>query len=415
MDDVRDVPAEIKSPNVISYRSLLAKPGALQALVSASFGRLSFGMVSLSLLFAGQHATGSFTVSGIVLGAYAIANLSAPFKARMLDRRGQPFALTLLGLPYTSVLLGYALIAAIGVTAPAAFIALGAAAGLTAPPLGAAMRRQWAALTDDPDSRGKAYGLDVAVEETLLVTGPVLTGALIALSGPVLAVIGTAVAALIGTVGMATSVAARRLAAELTTPPHRSFLGPLRQRGFLTLVGAIVGLGLTLGLVEVGVAGTADRQGSPGIAGYLLAALSLGSAAGGVLWGRIRHRRPLRQRLLGLLLGFGIGSVAAAAAPNLYVLAIVLAATGLALAPALVTAYVLAEGLALPTQRTEATSWVNNAINIGAGLGAAGAGFLVEHIEPTAAFLIGGAVLVPPLLLLAASRRRLAGGEPEPN
>jgi MFS family permease len=391
-----------------TYRSLLAAPGVIQAFVAASLGRLSFGMGTLALLFAAQQATGSFTVAGIVLGAYSIGNLSAPFKARLLDRRGQPFALTLLGLPYTAALLGYAAAAASDVRGPGVYVTLGAVAGLAAPPVGSAMRALWASATPDPRTRGRAYSLDVAVEETLLVSGPVLTGALIAVSGPLLAVVVTALTMLASCLGLATSSAARRLRVLPRDPENNRLLGPLTRPGFLVMLVAVAGTGLTLGVIDIAVAASAERRDVPDAAGYVLAALSLGSAVGGIVWGRLAHRNSLRVRLAALLATFATGTAVAAAAPNLVVLGVVLALTGVALAPALVTSYLMAEGLSHASQRTEATTWVNNAINIGAGLGAATAGFVVENVLPQVSFLVGAAILLPPLLVLLANRPRLA-------
>lgn len=395
----------------ITYRSLLAAPGAAQAFVAASLGRLSFGMVTLSLLFAGQQATGSFTVAGLVLGAYSIGNLSAPFKARLLDRRGQRFALPLLGVPYTVALLGFTAAAASEVRGPAIYVLLGAVAGLVAPPVGSAMRALWASITTGPEARGRAYSLDVAVEETLLVSGPVLTGALIAVSGPHLALVVTALTMLASCLGLATSSAARRLGIIPRDPENNRLLGPLTRPGFLVMLSAVVGIGLTLGVVEVAVAASADARGVPDAAGYVLAALSLGSAVGGLAWGHLKHRSSLRIRLCVLLVAFAAGTAVAAATPNLVVLGAVLVLTGLALAPALVTSYLMAEGLSHASQRTEATTWVNNAVNIGAGLGAATAGFVVENVTPQASFVIGAAVLLPPLLVLLTNRRRLAAAD----
>lgn len=391
-----------------TYRSLLAVPGVIQAFVAASLGRLSFGMGTLALLFAAQQATGSFSVAGIVLGAYSVGNLSAPFKARLLDRRGQRFALVLLGLPYTAALLGFTAAAAVDVRDPAVYVTLGAVAGLVAPPVGSAMRALWASVTTGPEPRGRAYSLDVAVEETLLVSGPVLTGALIAVSGPLLAVVVTALTMLASCLGLATSSAARRLGVVPRDPENSRLLGPLTRPGFLVMLVAVLGTGLTLGVIDIAVAASADRRGVPDAAGYVLAALSLGSAVGGIVWGRLTHRNSLRVRLGMLLAAFAAGSAAAAAATNLVVLGVVLAMTGLALAPALVTSYLMAEGLSHASQRTEATTWVNNAVNIGAGLGAATAGFVVENMAPRVSFLIGAAILLPPLLVLLANRRRLA-------
>jgi len=77
------------------YRDVLRLSGASRAFAFATFGRLSFGTVSLSLLFTVQRATGSFAVAGGVLAAFGATSLTMPVKSRFVDRYGQPRVLSL--------------------------------------------------------------------------------------------------------------------------------------------------------------------------------------------------------------------------------------------------------------------------------------------------------------------------------
>lgn len=67
----------------LTYRGLLALPGALRAFGAAAVARLSFGMAGLSLLLLIHHATGSFATAGAAGGAYSAGTLTAPFKAAL--------------------------------------------------------------------------------------------------------------------------------------------------------------------------------------------------------------------------------------------------------------------------------------------------------------------------------------------
>jgi MFS family permease len=80
----------------LTYRGLLALPGALRAFGTAAVARLSFGMAGLSLLLLIHHATGSFAAAGAASGAYSAGTLTAPVKSRLMDRRGQRAVLCLL-------------------------------------------------------------------------------------------------------------------------------------------------------------------------------------------------------------------------------------------------------------------------------------------------------------------------------
>src|SRR5665811_1338956 len=122
-----------------SYRLVLSLPGARYAFALAILGRLSYGTVTLALLFTIQNATQSFAITGTVLGAFGIATLTAPLKSRLMDRYGQPLVLMTLGLSFPLAVLALALFAGSLTRYPTILVALGALAGLSTPPLGQAM------------------------------------------------------------------------------------------------------------------------------------------------------------------------------------------------------------------------------------------------------------------------------------
>jgi MFS family permease len=364
----------------VSYRAVLRSPGAPRAFASATLGRLSYGIVTLALLFTAQEATGSFAVAGTAVGLWGLLSLTAPAKARLVDRYGQPRVLTLLGTAYAATLAAYAL-----VDNAVALVALAVAAGALAPPLGPAMRALWSALSPDPETRQRAFSLDAVVEDVLFTVGPVLAGGLIAVGGPRLALWVTAALALVGSVLLATSPAARALAAGSQTTTRGSLGAP----AFRSLLVVPLVVGVSLGAADVGVAARASAAGLPEAAGYLLAGLSLGSAIGGLVWGQRGRGRPFAR----LLAALGLGLAVAVAAPNLVVLGVVLGLTGAAVTPLLIVAYEAADDLAPQSGRTEATTWVNTAFNVGAATGAAAAGLVADRVGEPLLLAVGVLVL----------------------
>lgn len=397
----------------VGYRAVLRSPGAPRAFAFATLGRLSYGTISLSLLFTVHHVTGSFTVAGGVIAAFGATNLTMPVKSRLVDRHGQPRTLTLLGVGYATVLVGFCVLALVGVDRSVVYIVLGCAAGATAPPLGPSMRALWAALVPMPALRQRAYSLDSVVEESLYTLGPVLVGGLIALRGPVLALTVSAALVLAGSVGVATSPVARRHATFATTRVSGPVLGPLRQPGFLPVLVSILAVGLCLGAVDVGVAARAQHQGAASLAGYLLAALSLGSAVGGLVWGYRTHRHHRSSQLAILLIVLATGVAVAAWTPNLATLGVVLVLTGLALAPAYVVAYLAVDDLAPVAGRTEATTWVNTANNLGAAAGSSAAGAIADHLTASTPLIAAAVVLAAAVPLVLTSRRHIDRHSPK--
>lgn len=390
-----------------SYLSVLSAPGAARAFAAATLGQLSYGTVSLALLFTVQQATGSLAVTGAVVSAFGLTFVAAPVKSRWVDRRGQPVVLATLGVGYAAALLALAGIAAAGVRGGLSYAALAVLAGLLAPPLGPSMRALWVALTETPEQRRRAFSLDAVVQESLFTLGPVLVGGLIAWADPILALVVTAALILTGSIGLATSPAARQHGTGTGTEDQArgSLIGPLRRPGFLPVLIAIAGIGLALGILEMSVAARALHSGHPASAGYLLALLSLGSAIGGLLWGRTTPAGSASTQLIRLLGLIAVGVALAAGAPTLVTLGAVLVFTGSALAPAFVVAYLAADDLAADLGRTEAGTWVNTASNAGAAIGAALAGVQAEHGGTTEALVAAVAVLAGAALMLAATSR----------
>jgi predicted MFS family arabinose efflux permease len=382
----------------LTYRGLLALPGALRAFGAAAVARLSFGMAGLSLLLLIHHATGSFAAAGAASGAYSAGTLTAPAKSRLMDRRGQRAVLPLLGLGAAAALLAMTALALAGGRNPAAYIVLCAAAGTLVPPVGAAMRASWAAAAGGGRNLERAYSLDAATEETLFTAGPLLAGLVVTAAGPVLPLLVTAALLAAGCLLLAASGAG--------TPPGEprrpGLAGPLAVPGFRVLLGIVLATSLGLGAIDVTITARAVDGHHPGAAGYILAALSLGSALGGLAWGKLRHRSRTSTQMTCLLVAMTGGIALSAITPGLLLAGIVLALTGTVLAPSAVLSYLSAERLAGPG--AEASTWINTAWNAGVAAGFALTGLAVGRAGTTVPMLAGAAVLLVAALAVLARR-----------
>ncbi|WP_147360086.1 MFS transporter, partial [Clavibacter lycopersici] len=275
-------------PARTGYLAVLALPGALRAFLPAMLGRLSFAMVALALLLLVQARTGSFAAAGLATGAFGLANvLASPVRARLVDARGQRPVLVALALAHAIGLVGVLAVVRIG--APVGVVVAAAAlAGLAMPPLGAAMRVVWAALVPDARMRTRAYSLDAVGEEVVFTVGPLVVAALVAVADPEVAVLASAAASVLGTLGMTSSPLSRAQGAQApataapatpaTPARRRRSADPLRQPLVIPLLVTLLGVGAVLGSVEVAVAALAERAGSTALAGPLLAAFAAGSA-----------------------------------------------------------------------------------------------------------------------------------------
>jgi len=395
------------SKEVVSYRTLLRLPGALPPFIASSLGRLSYGTVGLALLLAVERASGSFAVAGLASASYGVGALSAPFKSRWMDRYGQRRLIAILGVACSASLLGMAAVTLDGVRNGAAYAALAGLTGLFAPPLGAAVRAVWATLTDGVATRQRAYSFDVGVEDTLFTIGPLIVGGLVLLDGPTLALAVAAGLMLVGSLSFVRSPAVTahdgRAPTWQKTPPTEI----LRSPGFAVLLGIVIALAMALGIVDVSVAARAVEEGTPAAAGYVLAAMTLGSVIGGQLWGRRTRSGSVPTQLATFSIVLTICLAGAAEAPDFVVLAAVLAAFGTAITPVLVVSYVAAEQFGPRAGRTEASAWVNTAFNVGIALGSILGGLAIDRSGSTGSFLLGTAVSATTLILIITLGSRL--------
>ncbi|WP_405801548.1 MFS transporter [Streptomyces sp. NBC_01506] len=395
-----------------TYAAVLRTPHAASTFGAALLGRLSYGTLSLSLLLAVKDASGSFAVAGTVLALFgATGVVLSPVRAAMIDRYGPRRALVPMAVVYAVLLAALAVVtreehAAPGTAGTSAVLmgALAALAGAFAPPLGPTMRTLWSQLLPDRRMLQRAYSLDGVAEELILVVGPLLVGVLVTYAQPAAAVAVSAVLVLVGTVALALSPVpfpvratgeGRRKGRGARTPGT----GP---RGLGQPVLAAAGIGLCLGGLDLLVVAFTEDRHQPGAVAWVLAVLSAGSAVGGLAYGALSWRSAARPRLAVICAALGVALAAAGLAPNVYALGAAAAMAGLFVAPALTTAYLIADESAAPGARTRAGAWVNTALNAGISGGTASAGLLVGAVPLPLCFAL---MAVPALLCATATPR----------
>ncbi|MDJ0315808.1 MFS transporter [Arthrobacter antibioticus] len=391
------------STATITYRSILRRDGVLITFIAATIGRLSYAMISLALLLTIQGATHSYAAAGASIGGYAVISFLMPLKSRLIDRLGTKAVLPWLSLGFTLCVFAISVLAFENVGAALPYIALAVGAGLFAPPLGPSMRAIWAAVTPEPAARRRAYSLDGIVEEVLYSVGPLVVGGILLIAPSSLVAAITGAMNLIGTIFLVFSPTSRHNSMKsttATTSTSSGWAGPFKRRGFVFLLLVLLGVGLGGGPLEVSLVARSEAVGQGPSVGYLFAALSIGSAIGGLLWGHfIREDRPRLHLavLIAVSAAFGLMLVPTT---NLIATASLLFCAGLASAPLLITAYVSSDGLVPEGEQREASTWVNTLNNIGVALGASTAGILIDRGGPALAFAAGAAMYMLTLIFV---------------
>ena len=288
-------------------------PGARGPVIASALGSLPIGMYILAILLLSREATGSFAEAGRVAGAFGLANaLGAVAQGRLMDRHGQPPVLRAAAAGHALAVA--ALVVAADRGAPSAVLVLCAVAGgACLPQVPAAMRSLWSVLVEDEERRQAAYAMVAIVFEVSVVAAPALVAGIIAIASPAAATAAAAVLASGAALGFASTRASRRWRGEAHAV---GWVGPLAAPGVRTVFAVLGALGTAIGIVQVAVPAFTADGGSAETGGLLLAALSAGSLAGGLVYGaRSWPGRPA-VRLALMLAGVGAGCALLAAATS---------------------------------------------------------------------------------------------------
>jgi MFS family permease len=137
-------------------------------------------------------------------------------------------------------------------------------------------------------------------------------------------------------------------------------------------------MGFAFGSVEIMLPAFAESQGDRGLAGVLIAIFSVGSMAGGLIYGARPRLFTLSTTHLicASLTPIGLALLALATSP--LQMGVLVVAVGLPVAPLIATRNELAGTVALPGTETEAFTWPLTALLSGIALGAAGGGALAD-------------------------------------
>jgi MFS family permease len=392
--------------------SILSAPGARALLGSSIVARLPLAMFSLALLVHARDVTGSYAIAGLVSGAYAVASaISAPMLGGVVDRRGQTSALVV-GAAVTAVVLVVDGLVGAGTPAPL-LVALGAATGVSTPPLAACVRSLLPAIAPDPRRLPALFALESTVLEVTFVAGPPLALGLGSMwsSGGALIVCGLVI--LGGTLAFAAQPASRRWRPEAVSSRRRG--GSLRAPAMRTLVAISLGTGTAFGATEVGVTAAAHALGSATAAGPLLGLWGAGSLIGGMvatrLGGGARDARGLIPLLAALAITHGALILTSRSVVGT---AVMITLAGATIAPTASSMYSMVDAAAPAGTRTEAYSWLLTASLVGASLGMGAAGALAQHAGVMAAFaLVGVAGCLAVLAAVIGSARLPVAVAPE--
>lgn len=344
---------------------------------SQLIARFPAGMLSLAFLIHIERIHHSYGAAGLVLAATSVGQaVAGPLTSRWMGVWGMRKVLILTLI----VCSGAVSVIAFAPKLPVAvYMVVGLIAGLSNPPIQPAVRTIYPKLVNT-NQLTPLYSLDASAQEIIWIAGPVIATLVATQFSPVLAIVVAIVFMVSGGIWFIASPevgqvriprSRRKLGAVLTRPPVLL----ATATGFLMIGGAAS--------VEAGVVATFG-EGRPE-SGIVLAIFALGSLVGGLAFG---HRPIGPWALTVRIFGVFVGIALAALFLDFWWLSLTLAIAGLGIAPALAVMFTIVSASVKFSETAEAYGWVGTGQLIGAALGSAMAGFMIDAYDAHGAFWV---------------------------
>lgn len=349
-----------------SYIDLLKTPGVARIIAAQLTARFPGGMLSLAYLLHVEQVHNSYGAAGLVLAATSIGQaIAGPLTSRWMGVWGMRKVISL-----TLVVCAIAIfsIALIPMSVPM-YMVVGFIGGISMPPIQPAVRTIYPKMVNSRQLT-PLFSLDASAQEIIWVAGPVIT-TFIAVSVSTTTAILVAGFFLIG--GGIWFLTSPELGKVRIPRSKRKFGTVLRRKpvllatitGFL-LVGACAA-------VEAGVVAVYGHGGPE--AGIILAIWAVGSLFGGLFLGHVPIGPwALARRMFIVFVGIALASMVL----DFWWLAVTLLIAGIGIAPALAVLFAIVSASVKFSDTAEAYGWVGTGQLIGAALGSAIAGFLID-------------------------------------
>jgi MFS family permease len=378
---------------VSTYWSLLRTSGVARILAAQLTARFPFGMLSLAFLIHIERVYNSYAAAGVVLGAMSVGQaIAGPLTSRLMGRLGMRpvIAATLVICSVSIILMALLPLPVIGL------VLIGFVAGLTTPPIQPAVRTIYPKMVNSRQL-SPLFSLDASAQEVIWVLGPVIATFVSIQISTVLGIL-LAAAFLVG--GGIWFLSLPELG-RVRIPRSRRKLGVVLKRPAV-LLSTVVGFMLVAACaaVEAGVVSVFGQGSSD--SGWILAVFAVGSLVGGLALGHVPIGPfALAGRMIIVTIGIGLACVWL----NFWWLAGMLFVAGIGIAPSFAVLFGIVSASVKFSDTAEAYGWVGTGQLIGAAIGSAVAGFVIDNYGPVAAILVAAGFAALGFLIAALGRR----------
>lgn len=278
-------------------------------------------------------------------------------------------------------------------------------------PLGSLTRARWSNILESDEDIHTAFALEGALDEFLFIGGPALATILATtVWGPA----GLVVSAVGFLIGLAILLPQRS-----TEPPPRKHTGgaSLGLRVPPAVIAATfiaLALGTMFGSFDLSIVGFSEEQGHKSWSGVILGIIAGGSFLGGLFYGTRHWKMALWKRTVLGTFALAIGFSALSQSPNLWVVGIIGAIAGIAIAPTLTNTDTIVQRMVKRDQITEGLSWLRIGMGVGIAFGAWMAGYLVDNLGARAGLYAAAVAAIAMFIIALSTSRVIARGTNRP-
>ena len=374
------------------YTDLLRTRGVARIIAAQLTARIPSGMLSLAFLIHIERIFDSYGAAGLVLAATSVGQaVAGPLTSRWMGRFGMRTVLivTLVICATGIFIVGFALLPLW------AYMLTGLIVGLSTPPIQPAVRTIYPKMVTGKQLT-PLFSLDASAQEIIWVTGPFITVVLATQVSPVVAI---AVAGVFLVGGGIWFIASPEVG-KVRIPPSRRKLGVV-MKNRAVLLATVCGFLLigSAASVEVGVVAVFGEGGTE--AGILFGLWAIASLVGGLSMGHLPIGPWALARRFAIVV---VGMAAAPFALEFWWLAFALVIAGIGIAPVLAVMFAIVSASVKFSETAEAYGWLGTGQLIGAALGSAIAGFLIDEVGPIGGFWAAIAFAVAGLLVAVLFR-----------
>lgn len=391
------------------YLDLLRTRGVARIMSAQLVARIPNGMLSLAYLLHIERLLHSYGAAGLVLAATSIGQaIAGPLTSRWMGVWGMRRVL-ILTMSVCAVAVGTI---AIAPTLPLPlYMVLGLIGGLSTPPIQPAVRTIYPTMVNSRQLT-PLFSLDASAQEVIWVVGPVITTLIATQVSTVLAIL-VALTFLVG--GGIWFISSPELG-RVRIPRSKRKLGTVLAKPpvLLATVTGFVLIGACSAL-EAGVVSTfGDHSPQSGI---VLAIFSIGSIIGGLSFGHLPIGPwALARRIFVVFIGMALAAVSL----NFWWLGLTLLVAGIGIAPSLAVMFAIVSASVRFSETAEAYGWVGTGQLIGAALGSAVAGFLIDRFHAPGAFWVAAVLaalgfIIPTIFRRASPDLRGKDASPQPD